>query len=412
MAASGGAGSGEPDMALIGELLEDISRHPPAIGARKLLTEHYITIGWLEAARDNVAELKRAAPADQDVADFEDILTKKSEPPAPTPDAMPAPASRPATAMTNSTAMPSQPRKPARPPVELSGNLDAARNDLTQGYSSLRKKAKYLLADLLHLQQLQKKNGLPTLRNTPRVQAIVEGRQPVPNAIATQPGTPRSVARMIQTELDKSADGNRLAVELVIADLEDTMQWTRFPLGKPSNATDDAVRDALVKRVRALESALSVQLKIYPEIALMHVEHENFPDKAYVNAETMVMCEPVKDIPRENFWVTEDNYAWDMEELASSITSQGGVMRNPLSRNMFTTKDIRGIIAHPLGQHLGALQVEQHQLSKGVRLETIERMEKLGKIILEDQSSDALPSRHAVDDFSAYIATRKSCLRS
>src|SRR6059036_945548 len=49
-ATSGAAGSGEPDMALIGELLEEISRHPPAIAARKLLCEHYISIGWLDAA--------------------------------------------------------------------------------------------------------------------------------------------------------------------------------------------------------------------------------------------------------------------------------------------------------------------------------------------------------------------------
>ncbi|KAF2728194.1 hypothetical protein EJ04DRAFT_449821 [Polyplosphaeria fusca] len=401
MAASGGTGSGEPDMALIGELLEEISRNPPAIGARKLLTEHYISIGWLDAARENVAELKPLAPADQDVAAFEETLMKKPEPPAPAPQS-----SQATPAVSKPVPAPARARKPAHAPVKLSGNLDSTRQELSQGYTSLRQKARGLLADLLHLQQLQKKNGLPTSKNTSRVQAVVEGRPADSTTKATPPGSARSIARMIQAEASRSVrNGNQMAIELTIGDLEDTMQWIREPHGRPSGADDDAVRDALVKRVRALETALPDELKPYPEIALMHVQHENFPDKTYVNDETMVMCEPVKDIPRENFWVTEDNYAWDMEELVNSISSNGGVMRNPLSRVMFTPKDIRGIVSHPLGKPLAALQVQQHEMSKGVRQATIDHMEKLGKILLDDQTSDQLPSRHAIDEFMAYIAT-------
>lgn len=82
-------------------------------------------------------------------------------------------------------------------------------------------------------------------------------------------------------------------------------------------------------------------------------------------------------------------------------------MRNPLSRQMFTPKDIRGILAHHHGNKLAALQVEQHEMSKGVRPETITHMEKLSKTLLEDQSSDQLASRHAIDEFLAYIATRE-----
>jgi hypothetical protein len=54
---------------------------------------------------------------------------------------------------------------------------------------------------------------------------------------------------------------------------------------------------------------------------------------------------------------------------------------------------------------LAALGVEQREMSKGVRAETITQMERLAAILLEDQSSDTVPSRVAVDEFLAYIAT-------
>ena len=43
----------------------------------------------------------------------------------------------------------------------------------------------------------------------------------------------------------------------------------------------------------------------------MHVEHEHL-ERNYVNDETMLGDE-VKDIAREDFYVTEDNYAWSMD---------------------------------------------------------------------------------------------------
>lgn len=398
--ASGGTGSGEPDMVLVGELLEEISRRPPAVAARKLLVEHYISVGWLDAAAENANELKRLAPTDSDVIAFLAILSKKPEPPAPTPQ------SRAARAQTPLSSRP--PMKPTRKPipestVKLPGNLDSARQDLSQGYTALRHKAKSLLIDLLHLQALQKKNGLPQSQNTARIRAIVEGRNANSTVSAGPPGSARSVARKIQADPDKGT-------ELAISDLEDMMKWLREPHGKPSGVDDDTVRDALVKRMHSLESALPDSINFYPELAFMHVQHENL-QKNYVNDETM-LGDAVKDIPRENFLVTEDNYAWDMDELAQAITANGGVMRNPLSRQLFTPKDIRGIVQHPLGKRLAALQLEQHEMSKGVRDETITQLEKLAKLLLDDQSSDALPSRHAVDEFLAYIATRKSAFHN
>lgn len=380
-------------MALVGELLEEISRHPPATGAMKLLVEHYISVGWLDAAMENAKELKRLAPSDSEVLGFLEILEKKPEPPTPTPIPLPksAASSKPAPRPVK--------RKPVQSSVQLPGNLDSARQDFSQGYKTLRERAKVLFNDLLHLQALQKKNGLPQSKDISRIQAIAEGRSASTAVKVGPPGSARSVARIIQANPEK-------ATELATVDLEDMMKWVREPHGKSSGADDDAVRDALVKRVRALESALPDDLKIHSELALMHVEHENL-ERNYVNDETM-LGDMVKDIPRENFYVTEDNYAWDMEELAQAITANGGVMRNPLSKVMFTPKDIRGIVTHQHGKALGALQMEQHEMSKGVRPDTIVRMEELARILLEDQSADSLPSRHAVDEFTAYCATRRS----
>jgi hypothetical protein len=152
-----------------------------------------------------------------------------------------------------------------------------------------------------------------------------------------------------------------------------------------------------------VQSTLPDNVKTHCDIALMHVEHE-YLNRNYANTDTMLGDE-VKDIPRANFYVTEDNYAWDMDELVQAITANNGVLRNPLSREMFTPKDIKGILLHPLGKPLAALGVEQHEMSKGIRADTIVHMERLSAVLLTDQSSDTLPSRKAVDEFLAYIAT-------
>ena len=150
------------------------------------------------------------------------------------------------------------------------------------------------------------------------------------------------------------------------------------------------------------------ELKPFCVVALMHLEHEQL-GRNYTNTETMY-GDAVKDIPRSNFYVTEDNYAWDMDELVAAIKAGSGVLRNPLSKQMFTPTDVKGMYSHPLATPLAALAVEQREMSKGVRPETISRMEKLSSVLLEDQSADTLPSRHAVDEFLAYVATCKySC---
>lgn len=113
----------------------------------------------------------------------------------------------------------------------------------------------------------------------------------------------------------------------------------------------------------------------------------------------------IADIPAENFFVSEDNYAWDMDELAQAITANGCVMRNPLSKQLFTESDIKFILAHPLGRQLKLGRDRQAQYRKGVRQATISWCAKLGKVMLEDQSVDTMPSKKALEEFRAYVAT-------
>lgn len=405
---TGLSGSGEPDMALIGELLEEISRNPPAVGARKLLIEHYIAVGWLEAATDNAKTLKTVAPHDTEVVRFLQILQRKPDPPAPeqrSPATSSAPKQRtwdPVTGRytkatsTKDTSAQSQVATPV-----LGRDLEPARRELTEGYQALRSKAKFVLTDLLNLQKLQKKAGLPSSNNISKIRALAEGGNASPDAGSGPPGSARSVARAIRDSAANAAD-------IAINDLEHAMKWIRSPHGRSSGADNDAVRDVLVKRSEAVGSSLPDELRIHYEVALMHLEHEHL-QRNYVNTETMLGDE-VKDIPRANFYATEDNYAWDMDELVQAIKANSGVFRNPLSKEMFTPKDVKGILIHPLGKSLAALGVEQHEMSKGIRKETIVQMENLSRILLEDQSADTIPSRTAVDEFLTYVATCKSCI--
>ncbi|KAF1833903.1 hypothetical protein BDW02DRAFT_356582 [Decorospora gaudefroyi] len=398
------ATSGEPDMAYIGELYENISRHPPAISARILLIEHYISVGneWLDGALDEAKKLKAVAPTHPDLPGYLKLLEKNS--------GRPAPEKRPVSVITASVneistkdghhkttiVSKSAYRRSAVPAKQQIEDLDDAQHDLTTGYRNVRARATSVIGNLFRLQALQKKAGHPQSRNLGRIQSIADESKSASASRAHAQGSARAVARRIRDNPEK-------ATEFVIVDLEESMSWLSAPDGKPVGASNDEIREALVKRRAAIESTLPDELKVHCELGFMHVEHENL-DRNYVNKETMLGDE-VKDIPRADFYVTEDNYAWDMSELVQAIQANSGVLRNPLSKAMFTPKDIKGILMHPSGKPLAALQVQQHELSKGVRTETIVQMDKLSKILLDDQSSDAIPSREAVDEFLLYVAT-------
>ena len=208
-----------------------------------------------------------------------------------------------------------------------------------------------------------------------------------------QPVSVRESARNVAANRDK-------AQELLVQDFEAVIAWAS---SQETPVSLESIRDRLVKRRTLLDAALPENMARYTTDALALVERKHLKKK-YVNSETM-LGDKVEEIPAENFFVSEDNYAWDMEELVQALAVNDGVMRNPLSKEMFTEADIRNILSHPLGVRLKPIQLAQSQLKQGVRAETIRRVEALGSILLADQTENAAPSRSATDEFLAYMAT-------
>jgi hypothetical protein len=208
-----------------------------------------------------------------------------------------------------------------------------------------------------------------------------------------EPVSVREAARKILSDPTRSQ-------ELIVQDFEAVVHWSK---SQSPSLHLDRIRDKLVKRKALLDAALPESLGSLSSAALSIVER-GYLQKKYVNSETMY-GDKVEDIPQANFFVSEDNYAWDMDELAKAIDVNGGVMRNPLSRELFCESDIRMIVEHPLGKRLKPLQEAQNRMKKGFRSSTISWVEKLGGIMLNDQSNDAGPSRKAINEFLAYVVT-------
>jgi len=263
---------------------------------------------------------------------------------------------------------------------------------LEEGYPSLKQEAEMLRVELEAAFSFtsgsanEEEEILSNLRLISK--GNVSGAIPIP-----RPGSVREIARKIMASPGR-------CIELIVEDFEAVVYWASCqvpPLEK------DIVRERLVKRKNLLEACLPESMQQKCVAALRQIERE-YLERKYVNSETMLGSK-IEDIPKANFFVSEDNYAWDMQELTSAITANDGVMRNPLSKQMFSDSDIRTILEHPIGQQLKPLQLAQSQLRKGVRPETIDKIDKLGRVMLNDKSIDTAPSRLAMDEFLAYVAT-------
>ena len=405
----------EPDVALIGELLEDIERNPPAQEAHLLLMQQYAKCGWHDAAGD---EAHRVLDIDPSVKEAQTYLWIHT---AGLREAGGAGKGKGKAKSvqhdTKSKAEKRGSRKPQknrgqapewRPNLIPIASPESSLQELEDGYVALLKNANLLLEEMKLLKDLKAPNCENDISD---LSAIMQGQ--VGNVIKTK--TLKGIKAVAEAIMAKSKASDQSGLDIAMKDLADVAWWSRnlescgdrTYTGK--NATrdhdeQDEVRKALVKRVKGLKALLPNSLHGLADSAMMHADHELLHRK-YVNDETMVSLDPVADIPRTNFWTSEDGYAWDMAELAGAIKSGKGVMRNPLSKQMFTRADIRSIIQHPLGKGLQALRVQQSKLKRGVRPQTISELDTLGKSLLEDKSEDGKPSQVAVEAFVAYLGT-------
>lgn len=388
------------DMSYLNEIYEQIERNPPALKARESLIRQYMEVGWFDAAGGAIQELLNLDPLNSEAMLWSKFISEYDRE---------VPKSSPRT---------TKPPIPT-PKVKLNKDLDKAKLELELGYAALRTQTEKLLRETRLIRDLANKNDESSSADagwkgkSPRfsvpekkgsafsarfenhivnLTALQDGR--ISSTIRVrQPGSTRAVAREME--------GNPLkAVDVAVADLDGMARWLR---STDSSISGDELRDVLVKRVQTLSTALPEAVRMYATTALMHAEHEVLHRK-YLYDETM-LGDPISEIPRAQFLVTEDGYPWDMEELAQAITSNGGIMRNPMSCEMFTPNDIREIVAHPLGKCLAALEMAQKNLFKGVRPQTIDEIEKMATILLADMSEDAMESRKCVDAFLGYAAT-------
>ena len=378
------------DSSLIDELLNAIELDPANLEAKKLLAEQWQTLGWEEAAADLADEVLAVLPDDREAQFIRDSAGRSGLQQDQTTEADAPPAY--SASISDG---------PAASDVRTTRQLKDA-------YKSLRDEAKSLLQELLCFKKVA-----PSADCTEQVNdltALSEGRmfsvarRTVGQSTAGPSKAPVGPPPTVKVLASSMKVDPKTAVDTAIVDFIHALEWERQRKTRRSGTTADAARDAVRKRADALKAMLPNKMAYMALEAFSHLEHEILK-RTYVNSETMIAGDPIADIPRSDFWVSEDGYAWDMTELVQAIEANGGVMRNPLSRENFAVSDVEAIIRHPHGKKLAAIQVEQSKLSKGVRQETITRMRELARVVLDDQSANSHPSHDAVDSFLSYMAT-------
>jgi hypothetical protein len=354
------------DFTLLNELWQMIEHDPTSTYPRKLLIEQLMHYGWIDAAVDASEELLKISPYDQEAKDF--VLNNKREVVKPSPVTK-------QRSQTKKVLVPNSSEERKMLEEQFAEELLALRQEVEDLAHSMQDAASYAKTQGLSTVTQGEIDYVTGLQNG-ELQGIVQA--------SVKSARDTAQAMKDQTDYFKVLD-------IAVQDLEATLD--RLKQTTKSN-NDDSLRELLAKRVRILVSSVSTEQQAFPPLALMHIEHEKL-NKKYVNDETM-LGDTIAEIPRYEFWVSEDGYAWSMEELVSAVKANGGVMRNPLSKDMFSPEDIKMVLFHPDGKALGALQLEQSQLSHGVRLATIQHLESLAKVLLADDADDQFESRKAI----------------
>ena len=404
----------DPDLALISELIENIESSPHAQEPRVLLMQHYAICGWHDAAKE---EARQALKVDRNAKEARSFLETSCKITQRVDSGNRRTKARPAGFVSKSnkkfpdpTDCKNQRAQPPkwRPSLVQIESLGVSLKELEDGYVALLKDAELLLNETKLLKQLR---APVSDHQTSDLIRLSKGH--INSVVRSE--TLEGVKKVAEAIVADDKEGSLTGLSAAMKDLEKLAKWLKkpenhvkgFSKGKSrSTGSDeqDQIREALVKRVNALKALLPESLQPIADLALMHADHEIL-HREYVNQDTFVALDPVTDIPRENFWSSEDGYAWDMAELAGWIKSGKGIMRNPLSKQMFSRADIRAILQHPLGKGLQALGVEQSKLRRGVRPQTIDELDTLAKVLLKDMTEDGKPSHLATEAFVSYLET-------
>jgi hypothetical protein len=380
------------DYALLNELWTTIEQDPTCIEVRKVLVEQLTTFGWIDAAVDAALEVLKLQPGDAAMMAFVEAHR-------PTPNIVPASKGkqvvknvpnkgvvRPKTTMIKVEQVPMPKTEEERLKLE---------KEFVDAVKALQGHAMHLARDMQAVSDMRqlKESPIDREKELERLNDIVNGQFRV--TAGANSNSARAVARRIDAETDYAK-----AMDIAVTDLEAIYLRSK---GQSNPPCDDSIRETLAKRCRIITTALRSSFTDHPTLALMHIQHERL-GKTYHNTETMY-GDTIQSIERADFFTSEDNYAWSMEELTAAITSNSGIMRNPLSKEMFTPTDVSRIITHPIGSKLAAMTLAQDKMSRGVRPSTIAFLEKLSKTFLADMSEDQASARTVLDEFLAHLAT-------
>jgi hypothetical protein len=369
------------DFTLLNELWQMIEGDPTCIYPRKLLMEQLLHYGWTDAAVEAGEELIKLDPDDKEARVLVNTHKKKEKPKA--------------AARTRS--------QPKRVPVP---NSEEERLMLEEEFSeelmALQQEVKDLADDMQDLTQFAQSNDMEAHNQQELGHLLTFQNDELKGIVSATATSARETAKKM-----KETSGYFNLLNIAVTDLETTYDRMKNMTGAKDN---DALRELLAKRVRILVSSIPDEIHAYPGLALMQIEHERL-GKTYVNDETMLGDE-VRDIERNDFLVSEDGYAWSVEELVQAIKANGGVMRNPLSKDMFSPEDIKMILLHPTGKALGMMQLQQSQMANGVRKATIEHLQSLAATVLTDDADDQFESRKAIGKLAVTFCTILTTSRS
>ena len=274
-------------------------------------------------------------------------------------------------------------------------------------YPELRNEAQKLMEDALLLDRLDKPPGRDQIAQLKAIQDN-RGGSLVP---IDRPRSALAVAREIQARA-KDDSAYQTVVDDVMEDMVKLVQWMRrrestqsTRRGGQIDDVPDAVRKAVARRGEALASALPPQLQQPMAAAMKHVDRELL-GHVYASTETLE-GEPVEDIPRDSFWVSADNYAWNVDSLLDRLLEMGRPRRNPLTRKLFTPADIRSLVAHPVGQTLAEEPLEGSTIGhvQGVRRTTLQQLAQLALALQPIGSFEQDAACEALDIFEQYVVT-------
>jgi len=216
------------------------------------------------------------------------------------------------------------------------------KQELAEGYHVLRDRARVLLRETRLMHNLHVQQGGDTTNSRIKgLEALADGR--ISSVVSA---VPQRAARITMRAMEAQPER---VLDILVEDLAVSVRWLR----SQAASNNDTIREALTRRIRIFDAILPPNMQKHILTAFMHLEHEEL-GRTYVNRETMHRL-PVAGIPRASFWVSDDGYAWQMDELADVLIANGSEMRNPVSGRMFSPKEVQAIKAHPMSEGLRSL---------------------------------------------------------